>query len=186
MKNLTLQKLSTRDHLIFPDEYHDLSMQSPAETVMINFNQERPHVIDSSLSAIEANRMMMKTHSNVALIVDDNGCFIGLVSSRILTERSIIRLVANGMAREDINVTEVMLPRDSIQAIDIEKIRRSKVGDIVDVLQKCGEEYCLVVDSTTHLICGMFGISDIARRLHTPILLRRKQTFADLVTAMTH
>ncbi len=186
MKNIALQKLSSLDHLIFPDEYHDLSMSSPAESVMVNFNRERPHVIDSNLSAIEANRLMMKTHSNVALIANKAGEFIGLVSSRILTERSIIRLVANGMAREDINVTEVMLPRDSIQAIDFEKVRRSKVAEIVSVLQECGEEYCLVVDSCSHLICGMFGISDIARRLHTPILLRRKQSFAELVTAMTH
>lgn len=186
MKNPSLRQLSSADHLSYSDEYQELTLRSPAAQVLINFKFERPQIVDAKLSAIEANRLMMKTHSDVALVTNAGGEFLGLVSSRILTERSIIRLVANGMEREDINVCEVMLPRESIHALDIDDVADSRVFDVIQILQERGEEYCLTVENSSHVICGMFGISDISRRLHTPILIRRKQTFADLVSAMAH
>lgn len=186
MKKLSLQPLSSLDHLVGPDEFYEINMESPATEVMMNFKHERPHIIDDNVSAIEAYRVMKKTHTTVALVTNQTLEFIGLINAQILTERSIIRLVANGASRDEIGVDEVMLPRNSIKAIAIGDVGAAKVKDIVQVLKEAGEGYCLVVDEDKHSICGLFDISEIGRRLHATIRVSRKKTFADLVAAVSH
>lgn len=186
MKYLSLINLSQNDQLICPDEFFDITLDSPAVKVMTDFHKERPHIIDANLTAIEAQSFMANIHVNILLVVDENLTLVGLVSPDVLTEAGMVRLVAQGNQRADILVGDVMLPRYAIKAMDYALVCQSTIRDIVHTLESSGHRYCLVVDGGKHQVCGLFNSNEIARRTHTPVIIEQRSSLADIVAAITH
>lgn len=186
MKTLPLMNIATGDHLLFPDELFDIGLHTSATRLMTDFRKVRPHVVDANLSAAEARSLMHKMHISLCVVIDEDLEFAGLIGLSQLSEEAIIRRIANGEKRDDIQVREMMLQRDEIKAVEYAAIKELSVAGVIETLKLYGEKYCMVVNSDDHTICGMFAVSELSRRLHQPISIDPQLTFAELVTTIAH
>jgi len=167
-------------HMVQPDEFNDLDIYSPAIEFFTDFKKHRPLTIEGSTLAIDVEKLMRKAHVRMKLVVDGNNEFIGTISTEDLNEQNFMIKVANGELRNEITVSDMMCPRQSILALDLEHLERSNISDVIETLQRSGQQHCLVVDRGRGHIRGLISASDIARRLHMPIRIERVPTFVDI------
>ena len=173
-------------HMVQPDEFNDLDISSPAIEFFTDFKKHRPITIAGSILATGVEQLMLKAHVRMKLVVDSDNEFIGTISTEDLSEQKFMIRVANGERLNEITVSDMMCSRQSILALDIEHLERSNISDIIETLQRSGQQHCLVVDRSHDHIRGLISASDIARRLHMPIKIERVPTFVDIFRSVRH
>ena len=142
-----------------------------------DFNATEPLVIESSVYAVEARKMMIKTHVRLQFVIDERNHFIGVISADDLAERKILQKVVTGIKRDEVAITDLMTPRKVLLALDIEEVKKSTIEDIIDVLKNSHQQHCLVLDQQLHRIRGIFSASDISRKLQLPINIQENSDF---------
>ena len=184
MKNLMLHTLNQRDHLVQPEEFDEILLDSPATQVFTDFKYHRPHMVEAHLPAVEAAALMQQENIRVKLVVDSDMEFIGVIDRDDLSEQQILlNHMARGIARNELQVRDLMHPRDQVCALDFADLRRATVRDLVETLQRETQKHCLVVDHHSHLIRGLVSSAEIALRLHRAIAVRHPANVRDLVLA---
>lgn len=177
---LTNHTLEGPYSLITPETAADISLDSPAVTLFTDFCAQRPLVIESGISVIEAESFMKRAHVKLKLVVDGNNQFLGTLSFADLQGERAQRLMGLGTPRPEISVKEVMTPADTLRAINYADLSNATVGDIMETLKQEQCQHFLVVEPEDHKIRGIFSASDLARRLHIPIDIARAPTFFDV------
>lgn len=180
MKKLQMFSLDSIDHLVQPDEVERVTIESPALRIFTDFNKSQPLMIDSQAKATEAESEMRKAHVKLKFVVDKSLEMIGVVSFHDLSSETVIKIVASGTSRNELLVTDLMRRRSTLRSIDISDLERATVGDVIHTLQENGEQHCLVIDRKRHHIRGLISASDIARRLHLPVIIEQTPTFASI------
>jgi CBS domain-containing protein len=186
MNTLKLMATDAVDHLVCPEEFNDIDIDSPALTIFTDFKKYPPSVIESSMPAVEAESLMSKFHVQLALVVDSSRELVGTINLSQLSDQHLIPLISKGNGRADILVSELMLVRADIKILQLKAIENASIADVVEVLRQHGEQHCLVVDDEKHHIRGLISISDIARRLHVPISIIKPLTFAEVFKVLKH
>jgi len=184
MKILELHPLDAVDHLVWPDDHIELTLESPARSVFTDFHRSEPLVINADMAASEAARLLGQSHTGMHLVLDGHGDFVGLVGRAELSERNRILRVAGGESLDALTVRDQMIPRHRIRAMDLEALEDARVADVVETLRFHGDRHCLVVRQSDHHICGIIAASDIARRLHMRIDVDGPPTFAQIYSAL--
>jgi CBS domain containing-hemolysin-like protein len=180
MHAITLFPVDSVAHMVQPDEFHELDINSPATDFFTDFKNHRPLTIEGSTLAADVEMLMRKTHVRMNLVVDTGNEFIGTISTDDLSETNFMIRIANGERLDEITVSDMMRPKRTLLALDIEQLQRSSISDIIESLQRSGQQHCLVVDRSHDHIRGLISASDIARRLHVPIKIERVPTFVDI------
>ena len=80
MKNLTVYTVDAIDHLVQPDEFDDVTPESSALTILTDFKEHRPHVVEAHITAVEASDLMHQENIKFKLVVDRHNEFVGLIS----------------------------------------------------------------------------------------------------------
>lgn len=186
MKHLALKIVSQGDRVALPEKTHQLTLASPALSILTDFRYERPYIVDADLSVSEAQNLMFKAHISFALVTNKREEFVGLITAEKLSGSELVCLVADGHRREDIRVEDLMILRKNIRALEYSQVKASCVKDIVDTLKTSGLDQCLVVDSGEHKIVGLFSARELSRRMHLPIVVSSRPTFADMISIATH
>jgi hypothetical protein len=119
-----------------------------------------------------------------------DGHLVGLVTTTdILGERPLRAMHSRGVSRNELVVSDVMTPVDSLVAMRIEDVRAAKVGHIVASLKQAGRHHELVAERLTDgktCIRGIFSASQIARQLGVPLQITElARTFAEIEEALT-
>jgi len=127
---------------------------------------------------------MGRSHSKLRLVVDRDMVFIGTKTLQDLSEANLLKKIATGAKRDDIQVIDLMKHRHELHAISYQDLQRAKVQDIIDTLSRSGDQHCLVVDSGTHSIRGLIAASDVSARLHKQISVSVAPTFAEIFAAV--
>jgi CBS domain containing-hemolysin-like protein len=183
MKQLNMLSLSPTEHLVHPEEFHELQLDSPALSIFTDFKKHQPMEIDADTPATQAEYLMRKAHVRLKLVVDRKEELIGMISLRDLDEQNFMLQQRKGFARESIQVRHLMLPRERIKALAYRDLLSATVGDVVGVLKQNGQQHCLVIDPQLHQIRGLISASDIARRLHIALEVEQAPTFIDIFEA---
>jgi len=181
---LPLQALTSADHLVYPEEYSDVGLDSPALSLFTDFRRHEPFVIDGWMGAVEAERFMRNSHTRLRLVVDHEGEFIGTITLDDLSERRIIQKIASGENRYDIRVMDLMSHRHALRAMAHRDLQQARVRDVIDTLSQHGERHCLVLDVNSHAIRGLIAASDVARRLHMDLRLNPTPTFSEIFAVL--
>ncbi|MCX4187015.1 CBS domain-containing protein [Methylophaga sp. OBS4] len=184
MKKIHLMALDNVEHLVQPEDFNEITIDSPALTIFTDFKQHLPLVIDADTPAMQADYLMKKAHVRLKLVVDENNELIGTISLQELNGQHIQILQNQGIDREDINVRDLMIPRSQQKVVNYQQLVDATIGDVLDALQKNGTSHCLVVDKDQHQIRGIISASDIARRLHIPVEIATPTTFIDIFKAV--
>lgn len=184
MKKIHLMSLDNVEHLVQPEDFNEITSDSPALTIFTDFKKHLPLVIEADTPAIQADYMMKKAHVRLKLVVDENNELIGTISLQELNGQHIQILQNQGMDREEINVRDLMIPRSQQKVVNYQQLVDATIGDVLDALQTNGTLHCLVVDRDQHQIRGIISASDIARRLHIPVEISAPATFVDIFKAV--
>lgn len=185
MKKLDFYPTSDIDELAWPEENYDLSIDSPALLFFTDFQKNKPLVIDSTTPVLKVKELMQKEHVRLKLVTDDKKHFTGVISSDDLIERKIVQKVSEGIERHEIIVSELMIPKKNLKALDWLDISKTttSISDVITALQNNGERHCLVLDRENHKIRGIFSASDISRMLRLDIDIQEKTSFSKVFTA---
>lgn len=183
MKSLNFYPTSSFDELAWPEERQDLSLKSSALYFFTDFLVSTPLVIDSNVTALEAKKLMQKTHVRLKLVINESNEFIGIISAEDLIDRKIVQKVSEGVKRHEIALTEFLTSKKDLKALDYQEVSKASIADVISVLKNSGEQHCLVIDRETHKIRGVFSASDISRKLHLPIDIHDRSSFYKVFAA---
>lgn len=183
MKTLHLFDIEKVDHIISPEQLIQTELTSPATEIFTDFKKAKALVIDGNTSAIMALEMMMQEHVKMKIVLSETGEIAGVISANELTERKIVSEVAKGVLREEVLVTDLMVPCEQLRAFDFDQLTQSKVSDVIQTLKGNGLRHCLVIDRQQHHVRGVISASDIARKLRLPIEINREGSFKRIFEA---
>ncbi len=186
MQQITLFHVDNVSHLVQPEEFGGLDMDSPATEFFTDFKKHRPLIIEGDTPALDAAMLMRRSHARMKLVTDAKGEFIGTITIDDLSDVNLMVKVANGERLKDVTVSEMMCPKRDILAMDIQEIENATIGDVIETLQRSGQSHCLVVDKSCDHIRGLIAASEVERRLHMPIKIEKIPTFIDIFNNVRH
>jgi CBS domain containing-hemolysin-like protein len=185
VKKLTLHAVEAVDELAWPENHHEYTLHSSALDVFTDFKSIKPLVIEASSSAVEVERLMKKAHVRLKIVIDKNQHFIGLVSYNSLNSQEMVKKLVKGESRENLMVTDFMIPKSKLKAIAYTDIANAKIGDVIETLKVAGQQHCLVIDRKDHTIRGVLSANDIAKKLHLAIDVSTPTSFASIFEAIS-
>jgi CBS domain containing-hemolysin-like protein len=168
------------DELIWPEQVGDVTLESSALSVFTDFREVSPLVIDAKTTASDTEALMKQAHVRMKIVIDENNHFVGLVGLNDLTERKIIKKIAEGYDRNELMVTDFMRSKAEAKAFAYDELELATVSDVVTALQQSGHQHCLVIDKETHQIRGVISASDVARKLKLPVDINKGASFVDV------
>jgi CBS-domain-containing membrane protein len=167
-----------------------VTLDSPALEVMTDLSKVAAATIEPSALVTAANEHMVARAVRSLFVIAPDGRLLGLVTTTdILGERPVRVMHSRGASRNELVVSDVMTPVDSLVAMRIEDVRAAKVGHIVASLKQAGRHHELVAETLAGgktCIRGIFSASQIARQLGVPLQITElARTFAEIEEALT-
>ena len=105
----------------------------------------------------------------VGIYVDQDRKLEGAITATdVLGEKPVQVVVARGIRRDEVQVRDIMTPRDRLQTLDMDQVRAAKVGHIVATLKQAARQHTLVTerdDKGNLRLRGIFSATQIARQL---------------------
>jgi predicted transcriptional regulator len=89
MKNVHLVSLDSSAHLVQPEEFDEISLDSPVRTIFTDFKQHKPLVLEEDTLAFDAMYLMDKAHVHLQLVVDKNNEMIGTINNLLLNRKKV-------------------------------------------------------------------------------------------------
>ncbi|MCZ2723458.1 CBS domain-containing protein [Marinomonas sp. 15G1-11] len=181
MKNFSRLTVKPTTTLSFPDQHtQEFYLDSPAISVMTDFQRTQPVMIEFTAKADELIRLMKKEHVKLKLVVDAEETFIGVVTTDDLAEQEFIRHSAKGFEREELLVKDFMIPKHALHAFSYSEISKATVRDLLHNLRDYERQHFLIVDEGANRIRGIISASDICRKLKIEIDLFNNSNFSNI------
>lgn len=151
-----------------------IGMSSPALSVMTDLRLVNPIGIRGDAGLREAHQRMISHGIRLLFVHDAEGSLLGIVTAvDLLGERPIQCMKEHGKHHADIQVSDVMTPRDKLDALRLEDVAAANVGQLVATMKQLGRQHALVVEVNPvnghHELCGLFSTSHLARLLGMPL-----------------
>ncbi|MDD2702007.1 MAG: CBS domain-containing protein [Sideroxydans sp.] len=139
----------------------------------------------------KANAKMIKYGVRMLLVLDDNEQIAGLITATDILGEKPMRFLQNmGGTHADIMVRDIMTTQREMEVLNIEDVRKAKVGDIVLTLKAADRQHSLVASTApdgTQSICGLFSITQIARQLGAQVQsFELARTFSEIEAVIAH
>ncbi|WP_191600253.1 CBS domain-containing protein [Marinomonas algicola] len=181
MKHFNRLQIKPTTTLSFPDlQSQELFLESPATSVITDFQQTQPVMIEFTAKADELIRLMKKEHVKLKLVVDAQETFIGIVTTDDLVEQEFIRHSAKGFEREELLVKDFMIPKQSLHAFSYAELSKATIRDLLHNLKDYQRQHFLVVDEKGDSIRGIISSSDVCRKLKIEIDLFNNSNFSHI------
>lgn len=181
-----LFSLEPSHELVFPHSLTDLDPESPATAVLTDFKLHPPTTLYLDDSLEEARSLLHHAHRLVMAVIDRHGHFRGLLTRDQLDDESVMRLVAQGQQRKDLQVRDLMMPRIQLVAMDYVNLSNMSTGKLVSLLHREGRSHILVVDRYSRQVRGLISAAELAHRLRLPMEMTQTPTFMDIFAAVMH
>jgi len=166
-------------------------IDSPAVDVMTDLTRVTAVIILPGDAVDEAHRRMIQRGVRLLLVVDQDRRVHGIVTANdVLGEKPVKAAVQRGVPRSEIQVRDIMTPRDRLEVLDLRDVQAATVGHIVATLKAAGRQHSLVVDQDAkgrQRVRGVFSATQIARQLGIAITTEAvARTFADIEANLGH
>jgi len=163
----------------------DVSLDDSAIQVMTDLNEITPFNIEPTASIDATNEKMIACGVRLLFVTDTENSLLGIVTAKdILGEKPVMYLKEHGGKREDIIVQDVMTPKNKLDVLSFNDVKRATVGDIIETLKMLGRQHTLVEEISENgssIIRGIFSTTQISRQLGVTIdPTARAHTFADV------
>jgi CBS-domain-containing membrane protein len=170
-------------------EIDTITLTDKAELVLTDFAYTRPFTISTTATIDQINDKMIACGVRLLFVARTDGVLHGLVTfTDLFGEKPVQYIKEHGGSREEILAQDIMTPLTQLEALRQEKVKRAKVGDIVQTIKAAGRQHMLVCHSYkegSQVVTGLFSSTHIEKLLDIKIELSpRAQTFADLERAL--
>ncbi|MEW5250373.1 CBS domain-containing protein [Microbulbifer sp. 2201CG32-9] len=181
MKNLDFLQLEDLDQLVYPENFSELSLDSPALSFVTDFKDHHPPLLTPSVAAADAAKVMQAGHLNTVLVVDNEGRFSGLLTAEDISSQRVMQFVAAGMKRDELTVADLMRPRSQLKMLSYEQVSKSRIREVLGAMRRDGQKDCLVVDTEMHHVRGLISAAETGQRLHAEINIDEAPTVAGIL-----
>ncbi|MEI7613786.1 MAG: hypothetical protein WCK63_12825 [Betaproteobacteria bacterium] len=168
-----------------------INIDSPALDVMTDLRKVVAATVSSKESIPTATKVMIARRVRLLLVANSSGVVEGLISARDAMGEKPVNLLRDrrGARFEDLIVSDLMVPRQEIDVLDIDTVLHANVGSIIETLKQSGRQHALVIETDPTLggqfVRGIFSATQIARQLGVPIPIEEvAQTFAEIATVL--
>ncbi|KZN41080.1 hypothetical protein [Pseudoalteromonas luteoviolacea] len=143
--------------------------------------------VDQHATIDEVLLVLDKTHQATALVIDMNGQPLGFISMAQLGSRFILaKAQALGCTRNELTVSDVMVPLTALRQISTSQVLNARVGDIMATMEEDGLAYLLVVGQQANAV-GYFDFIDMVKSSSRTITaLKSSSAFKDVVESVLH
>lgn len=189
---LSVQYLSGAVLVSHPPQSKSVTLESSALEVMTDFRQNNAIVIEPYVSMEFANSYMIQCGIRSLLVLNHEKFLIGLLTATdILGDKPLRFIQERNVKHNEILVADIMTSLDKLEAISIDEVKNSKVGQIVACLRNTGRQHILVTENNNDSkfsVCGIFSFTQIERQLGTRIpSMKIAENFAEIEeTLMAH
>ncbi|MBX3616573.1 CBS domain-containing protein [Nitrosomonas sp.] len=168
-KSLAVQYLSGTVHISRPLSPNPVTFDSPATEVMTDLRTIQAAVIAPNVPMEIANTYMMQRGIRTLLVMHNDNTLAGIITATdVLGEKPMRFIQERGIKHSEILVMDIMTPLDKLEAISLEEVMHSRVGNVVASLRESGRLHALVIDNNTiglPRICGIFSWTQIEKQL---------------------
>jgi CBS domain containing-hemolysin-like protein len=180
-----LLRSNTTYHQPVLPQQRRVTLEDAAIEVMTDFLAVRAITVPASVSIQYAYQRMRSNRIHLLLVTDDRNVILGLITSTdIEGEKPLQQMHERGVRRDEIMVSDIMTPRERLEAVLMEEVLRVRVGHIVATLQAVGRRHAMVIDydeADRQRIRGLFAVSQLNRQLGTAIEpMETVRSFADV------
>lgn len=169
-------------------------LQTPGIAVMTDLDRSPMVTVEAGAQIDDAVRLMKHAGVRSAIVVDDAGSLLGLVTANDILGDKPVRLVQSGhragaaRVRADVRVADVMEPASLWQVVDVDELLRCTVADVVETLRRHGGTHLPVVERSAggkDRLRGLLSAAEVARRTGADTSgLRPAATFAEIEQAV--
>lgn len=163
MKPINVQTLSSANKLASPYLVVSELDNTPAMSFMTDFKAANPHVIEHATRALWVKKQMQVDNDEVKVVVNHHGDFLGLIGDDELSETCMLKKIAAGFARKEIDVGDLMVPRHELFAITMEDVEHASASEILSVMIQRHQNYCLVTENDSTEVRGMFTAASLTK-----------------------
>lgn len=189
--NVRTHKLS-QNATLCESGFNQVGADSPAIEAMTDFARINVVAISGDALVDDANARMISRGVRLLMVVGKDEAVLGLITARdILGEKPMQVVQARGIKRDELTVSDLMTPVESIDTLYLSEVLNARVADILAALKKVGRQHILVEDndSATGLprVRGLFSATHIGRLLGVPVLgFDLPRTFAEIEAALAN
>ena len=184
MKNIHLVSLGNNAHLVAPEEFNEISLDSSVRTIFTDFKKQQPLILEADMLACDALYLIQTAKIHPQLVVNENNELIGTISQNELNEQHFLIHQKKGLDRYQLTVHDLMLEIENIKGLHYRLLDIISIADLIAALKKEGVQNCLVTDSENKQIKGVILARDILRCLNTPADIQSSQTLINLFEAV--
>ncbi len=172
------------------EEAPQVTLSSSALCVMTDFRKVPVATIGPEATLNQATEEMIARGVRL-LIVADEERVLGLITARDTQgERPIQMVSERGVRHDDLRVRDLMASVENVDLLDMYRVMRADVGDIIATLKNWGRQHALVgqTDPTTGETCirGVFSATQIGRQLGLQVqTFDVARTFADIQAVLS-
>ncbi|TXI28415.1 MAG: CBS domain-containing protein [Ottowia sp.] len=189
--NVRTHKLS-QNATLCESGFNQVGADSPAIEAMTDFARINVVAISGDALVDDANARMISRGVRLLMVVGKDDAVLGLITARdILGEKPMQVVQARGIKRDELTVSDLMTPVESIDTLYLSEVLNARVADILAALKKVGRQHILVEDNdpATGLprVRGLFSATHIGRLLGVPVLgFDLPRTFAEIEAALAN
>ncbi|MGH8502068.1 MAG: CBS domain-containing protein [Gammaproteobacteria bacterium] len=166
-----------------------VTMEDEALDVMTDLLRVKVFTVAPDTLIDDALQKMIHAEVRLLIVTDRADIVLGVIAATdIMGERPIAISSAERIPRSAIRVEQIMTTRDDINALRMQDVEDTRVGDIVATLRGAGRQHAIVLDKDNRgraILRGIFSTTQIARQLGVTIEADGKaQSFAELERAL--
>jgi CBS domain-containing protein len=158
--------LPTGTRVASPPPPSRLTVESPALDAMTDLRRISAATIAPDRNIVECNATMIARGIRLLFVADSEQSMVGVITSTdLLGEKPVRFMRERGVRHNEVLVSDLMTPAAGLEALDLQSVSHAQVGHVVATLRAAGRQHTFVTDEGGRRICGMFSVTDIARRL---------------------
>lgn len=152
-----------------------VTLDDPAIEIMTDFTLVTAISVNPCASLDNARDRMIWNKIQLLFVTNQFHEVVGLITSNDLSgEKAMQHISETGSKMADIMVRDIMTPKNRLEAVTMQDLRKARVGDLVETFKRMGRQHALVIepmegDDTRPVIRGILSVTQLNKLLGRPI-----------------
>lgn len=152
-----------------------VTFDDPAIEIMTDFTMVTAISVNPCASLDDAKDRMISDKIQLLFVTNQFHEVVGLITSNDLSgEKAMQHISETGTKMADVMVRDIMTPKSRLEAITMQDLKKSRVGDLVETFKRMGRQHALVIepaedDDTKPIIRGILSVTQLNKLLGRPI-----------------
>ena len=154
-----------------------LSLSCSASPLVDHISQKPPVVVHADDSVQDTLHVLNAMRVKDALVENSRDEVVGVVTKLdLMGQRTTAFGINAGLARSEISIRDVMMPRSELFYVTQDVARNANVGDVVETLKRIGDTYILITENAvnTSVIQALISTRQVNELLeiHLPLAVK--------------